>query len=94
MNNTLEKLTEDDICRNKDLSLLCSVVGIENTKEVVSELGGTNLYIPKKETVVKPYNIRQIKENLNKENHVLARCLNLSERAVHSIKKEIYGGML
>ena len=92
------KITADDInvyrnlkCNDEDeysnLDILCESVGMEAAAELISEYGGSVLYIPRPETISKPNRDIQIKQAFSKGSSIrqLARKYFLTERAIYGI---------
>jgi len=92
------RITEDDIiayrnlkCNDEDdynnLDILCRSVGVKAAAELISEYGGSALYIPRPETISKPNRDIQIKQAFSKGSSIrqLARKYSLSERTIYGI---------
>lgn len=63
-----------------------SVIGIRNFLALCREIGGTNLYVPKSESVIRPIRDKRIKAEFNGSNYKeLAIKYNLCERWVRDI---------
>jgi Mor family transcriptional regulator len=75
---------------------IVSIIGVENYLSLCKEIGGTNMYIPKFDSVIRPIRDKKIKEEFDGGNYKeLAIKYNLCERWVRDIinPKEIDGQM-
>lgn len=66
--------------------LIAEAVGVEGFYRLAEAVGGTTVYIPKPETLVRPVRDAHIKEEFNGYNHPeLARKYGVTERWVRSL---------
>lgn len=80
----IDELSEDMI--PKTYKELVEVIGIRKFKELCDAIGGTTIYFPKGESVLRPIRDRLIREEFNGNNYnELALKYNLSERWVRAI---------
>lgn len=79
----LEFLTENDIPDSvKDV---VDVIGIDAFKELVKLAGGSNLYIPNENNLVKPIRNRMIREEFNGNYKDISRKFGISEVQARNI---------
>lgn len=65
---------------------LAEIIGIESYKKLIENYGGSHLYIPKSETVMKNLRNSEILKKFNGNNHrKLSREYNISEITVRNI---------
>lgn len=86
MKDALELLNKEEL--SSDMSMLADIIGMDNIRELIRQMSGLNLYIPKVSslrTFVKKY----IKLNSLKTFKELAKDLTVSEQHVRNIKNEI-----
>lgn len=78
-----EELTIEDIPEtHKDIA---NYIGIDAFKKLVELLGGSSLYIPKEDTLIRPIRNRIIKERFNGDYKALAKKYNISESQIRYI---------
>ena len=77
-------LTKEDV--PEILQGLVDIMGIEAFIELIKQYGGSSLYIPNENSVLKPIRNRLIKENFNGNNYKqLAKEFKISEMQVRNI---------
>lgn len=79
----LDYLTKDDL--PESLKDIVDVVGMDCVKELIRLAGGSSLYIPSENSVVKPVRNKIIKENFNGNYKELSRKFGISEVQVRNI---------
>ncbi|WP_206460651.1 Mor transcription activator family protein [Anaerovorax sp. IOR16] len=63
-----------------------SIIGVDNFLNLCKEIGGTNMYIPKLDSVIRPIRDKKIRKEFNGANYKdLAIKYNLCERWVRDI---------
>jgi len=82
LNIEFEELTDD-------LQFVADKCGIDTARELIKNLQGTNIYIPKI-SKMRDYIIRYIKENSDKKTKQLATELDVSENFVRQLRYEIW----
>lgn len=84
MEDWIKDLTLDMIPEPYDH--IAQVIGIENFINLTKIVGGTTMYVPKADNILKPVRDKKIKAEFNGYNHgQLARKYNLSERWIIEI---------
>lgn len=77
-------LTREDV--PEILQGLVDIMGIEAFIQLIKQYGGSSLYIPNENSVLKPIRNRLIKENFNGNNYKqLAKEFKISEMQVRNI---------
>lgn len=77
-------LTKEDV--PEILQGLVDIMGIEAFIQLIKQYGGSSLYIPNENSVLKPIRNRLIKENFNGNNYKqLAKEFKISEMQVRNI---------
>lgn len=77
-------LTKEDV--PEILQGLVDIMGIEAFIELIKQYGGSSLYIPNENSVLKPIRNRLIRENFNGHNYKkLAKEFKISEMQVRNI---------
>ena len=67
-------------------TLIAEAIGTENFYKLAEVVGGTTVYIPKPESLVRPVRDARIKEEFNGYNHtLLARKYGVTERWVRQL---------
>lgn len=79
----LEYLSKEDL--PESLSDIIDTIGIENVKQLIKLAGGSNIYIPSENSVIKPFRNKIIKEKFNGNYKDLARKFGISEMQVRNI---------
>ena len=70
---------------------LVDLIGIENFIKLIKVYGGSSLYIPNENSILKPLRNRLIKENFNGNNYKqLAKEFKISEMQVRNIINNLY----
>ena len=70
---------------------LVDLIGIENFIKLIKVYGGSSLYIPNENSILKPLKNRLIKENFNGNNYKqLAKEFKISEMQVRNIINNVY----
>lgn len=70
---------------------LVDLIGIENFIKLIKVYGGSSLYIPNENSILKPLRNRLIKENFNGNNYKqLAKEFKISEMQVRNIINNVY----
>lgn len=70
---------------------LVDLIGIENFIKLIKVYGGSSLYIPNENSILKPIRNRLIKENFNGNNYKqLAKEFKISEMQVRNIINNVY----
>lgn len=65
---------------------VAEIIGMVNLIKVLEVIGGTTIYAPKPDTILRPIRDVQIKREFNGYNHLaLAKKYNLSERYMRSL---------
>ncbi len=84
----IQEIKEDDL---KDTCLeICELIGFNNTLKLIKNFGGSELYIPKIETIAKAKRDVAICKEFNGYNYkTLARKYNLTERHVREICRDV-----
>ena len=73
------------------LKQLVDVIGIEAFINLIKEYGGSSLYIPNENSVLKPIRNRLIKKHFNGHNYKeLAKEFKISEMQVRNIVNNLY----
>lgn len=82
------KLCKEEI--SDIFSQIIDTIGLKNALEITKIAGGSNLYIPKYETIERPLRIKNIQEEFNGYNYrELALKYNKSESTIRLICKDI-----
>ena len=79
----LEYLTKEDL--PESLGDIVEVIGLDSVKELIRLAGGSSIYIPSENSVVKPVRNKIIKESFNGDYRVLSRKFGISEVQVRNI---------
>lgn len=79
----LEYLSKEDL--PESLADIIDTIGIENVKQLIKLAGGSNIYIPSENSVIKPFRNKIIKEKFNGNYKDLARKFGISEVQVRNI---------
>ena len=70
---------------------LVDLIGIENFIKLIKVYGGSSLYIPNENSILKPLRNRLIKENFKGNNYKqLAKEFKISEMQVRNIINNVY----
>lgn len=87
MNKLLELITLDDLGENE--RAMAEIIGIELFLKLVTEYGGTAIYLPKAESLILPARNNIIAREFNGMNYYeLSRKWNLTERYIREIVRE------
>ena len=82
-------ITKEDI--PEILQGLVDIMGIEAFIKLISDYGGSSIYIPNKNSVLKPIRNRLIKKHFNGHNYKeLAKEFKISEMQVRNIVNNVY----
>ena len=82
-------LTKEDV--PEILQNLIDIMGIEAFIELIKQYGGSSLYIPNENSVLKPIRNRLIKQYFNGHNYKeLAKEFKISEMQVRNIVNNLY----
>ena len=82
-------LTKEDV--PEILQNLIDIMGIEAFIELIKQYGGSSLYIPNENSVLKPIRNRLIKKHFNGHNYKeLAKEFKISEMQVRNIVNNLY----
>lgn len=85
----IKYLTKDDL--PEFLQDLVDIMGIEAFIDLIKEFGGSSLYIPNENSILKPIRNRLIKQNFNGNNYKeLAKEFKISEMQVRNIVHNVY----
>ena len=79
----LEYLTKEDL--PESLGDIVEVIGLDSVKELIRLAGGSSIYIPSENSVVKPVRNKIIKESFNGDYRVLSRKFGISEVQIRNI---------
>lgn len=86
-----EEITE--LCKEEISDVFSQIIdkiGLKNALEISKIAGGSNLYIPKRETIERPLRIKKIQDEFNGYNYrELALKYNKSESTIRLICKDI-----
>ena len=75
----------------KVLQDLVDTIGIEAFKKLIENYGGSSLYIPNENSILKPIRNRLIKKHFNGNNYKeLAKEFKISEMQVRNIINNVY----
>lgn len=83
--NYIDKIKMDDL--REEQHKIVDVIGFENLKKLIHEFGGSEIYIPKAETLTKEFRNQQIKQDFKKGKNTdeLALKYNLSITTIRRI---------
>lgn len=84
----LELLTKEDL--PESLIDIEEIIGLDNVKELIKLVGGSSVYIPSENSVLKPVRNKIIKNNFNGNYKELSRKFGISEVQVRNIVKVNY----
>lgn len=79
----LEYLTKEDL--PESLMDIVDVIGLDSVKQLIKLAGGSNIYIPSENSVIKPIRNKIMKENFNGSYKELSRKFGISEVQVRNI---------
>ena len=79
----LERLTVDDL--PESLVDVVDVIGMDSFKKLVKFCGGSNLYIPSANNLIRPVRNKIIRESFNGDYKVVARKFGISEVQARNI---------
>lgn len=79
----LDRLTVDDL--PESLVDVVDVIGIDSFKKLVKFCGGSNLYIPNENNLIKPIRNKDIRDSFNGDYKIVARKFGISEVQVRNI---------
>ena len=79
----LEYLTKDDL--PESLGDIVDVIGLDGVKDLIKLAGGSSIYIPSENSVIKPVRNKIMKDNFNGSYKELSRKFGISEVQVRNI---------
>ena len=79
----LEYLTKDDL--PESLGDIVDVIGLDSVKDLIKLAGGSSIYIPSENSVIKPVRNKIMKDNFNGSYKELSRKFGISEVQVRNI---------
>lgn len=89
MNSWFQKITEEDL-KNDTCIEISRLIGFENTMKLIKTFGGSEVYIPKLDSLQRDKRDAAICKDFNGYNYrELAKKYALSERQIREICKEI-----
>ena len=79
----LEYLTKDDL--PESLVDIVDVIGLDSVKDLIKLAGGSSIYIPSENSVIKPVRNKIMKDTFNGSYKELSRKFGISEVQVRNI---------